>query len=58
MTEKLCNSICTANFVIRGNPMQLLQNQMYGNTVYFQIQNNRRPIAPAQTQDMPLQFFF
>ena len=27
----------SANFTICGNPMQLLQNQIYGNTVYFQI---------------------
>jgi hypothetical protein len=43
-----------ANFTICGNPMQLLQNQIYGNTVYFQIKNSGFSVASTQTQDMPL----
>jgi len=38
--------------------MQLLQNQIHGNTVYFQIQNSGFSVAPTQTRDIPLQFVF
>jgi hypothetical protein len=38
--------------------MQLLQNHINGNTVYFQIQNSGFSFAPTQTQYMPLQFVF
>jgi hypothetical protein len=38
--------------------MQLLQNQICGNTVYFQIQKSGFSVAPTQTQYVPLQFVF
>jgi hypothetical protein len=47
-----------ASFTMCGNRMHLLQNQIYGNTVYFQIQNSGFSFAPTQIQDMPLQFVF
>jgi len=46
------------NFGICWNPMQLLQDHIYGNTVYFQIKNSGFSVASTQTQDMPLQYVF
>ena len=51
-------SYVLANFAISGNPTQLLQNQIYGNTVYFGTENSGFSVAPTQTQDMPLQSVF